>query len=252
MKTTTRRLWAATGLLAVLVVALGSLAGWSYAEANRSAGASLYAETAQRHLQGYLRGINEVLITEGSSSARALVKSNGEDFAAAVNQLKTHATAAADVQVFSQVLDPTWQQTTSAVQALMALKNLAASDDNAMLAYGKIAGRAEALVKAVTEVETRVRPAAAAAALQMKALVLAAAVMALLFMLVVGRLVVQLMFNRLGAPPNQIRAIALKLAAHDLTVAIKGDENSGSEHATVLDALRGIKNNLGAVVGQCA
>lgn len=233
---------------ALLCAALGSVAVTSYFAADRSDAASLHAALAQRQLQSYLRGVNEVLLTEGSSSSRKLVKDSGAAFASEVALLSKLVTEAEDQRALEALIAQSWPETSDAVGALLRRKGVSATDDDSMLAYGKIAGRADALVEAVAGIEQRAAPAAERALVQMKQLMIAAALVALVFVLAIGRQVMQVMYNRLGAHPEQVRGIALRLASHDLTVTIPG--TSGTGQATLIDALRDIRNNLSTVVGE--
>ncbi len=240
--------WLVTTAVVLLASTLGLcwLAAQSYAYADRHSEVSLHAATAQRYLQGYLRGVNELLITEGSSSARDLVKSNGEAFARELDSLLIYASADSATAI-KKVLQPGWIQISRGVAALLEQSGISATDDDSMLAYGKVAGQAEALTTAVTGIETLAIPAADAARERLLFVGLTLTVVTLLFVVTIARLVAQLLFNRLGGRPDQIREIAIKLAAHDLTVEI-GEPRAGRQ-ATLLDALRGIKQNLGQVVG---
>ena len=243
----TRWLVFAVALTATLLVVLGGMAAASYGTAERIGAVSLHAAQAQRQLQGYLRGVNEVLLTEGSSSSRKLVKATGAAFAAEIASLTQRASTEEDGQALQSVIHPAWKQTSAAVDALLERRGVAASDDESMLAYGKISGRAEILVEAVTKIEARALPAEADAGRRMKWLIIAAASVAILFVLAIGRLVMQLMYNRLGDRPERVRSIAMQLASHDLNVAIPAPR--AGRRATLLDALRDIRDNLDAVVG---
>jgi methyl-accepting chemotaxis protein len=127
------------------------------------------------------------------------------------------------------------------------MKGVSATDDASMLAYGKLSGQAETLVEALGGIESRAAPAAASAHQLMKVQIAAAAFVAVLFVVAVGRLVIQLMFNRMGDKPAQVRAIAMRLAAHDLSAEVP--RPNGARGETLLDALADIHANLGSVVG---
>jgi methyl-accepting chemotaxis protein len=232
----------------VLLLLLGGVATSSYVSAARSTEVAMHAALAQRHLQTYLRGVNEVLLTDGSTSSRALVKSASGAFVEELAALVAQAEDAKSRQALNEVAQPVWQQVSTAVAALVALKGVSATDDASMLAYGKISGQSEALIKAIADVEDSAAPLASASALRMKILIASAVVVALLFVLAVGRLVMQLIYDRLGGKPEQVRAVALRLATHDLTVPVP-DSRPGHS-ATLVDALRDIRNNLGSMVGQ--
>jgi methyl-accepting chemotaxis protein len=242
----TRWLAFAAAFSAAVLVVLGGVAVASYVAAGNSADASLHAALAQRHLQAYLRGVNEVLLTEGSSSARNVVKLSGVAFAAEIASLMGHVDTAQDRLALADHALPTWKQVSSAVDALLARKGVSASDDASMLAYGKISGQAESLIEVMSGIESRAEPAEREAARRMQGLIGAAVVVAVLFVIAVGRLVMQLMFDRLGGSPEQVRAIAMQIAAHDLTAQIP--ESGSGQRATLLDALRDIRNKLGTVV----
>ena len=236
--------WAA--LTGTLLLVFGVIAASAYSSAERSRDASLHAALAQRHLQGYLRGVNQMLLTEGSSSSRQLVKTSGVAFAAAVGSLNGETRLEENRQALENVIRPAWDQCSEAVDALLRQPGLSAADDSAMLAYGKISGRAEALVEAIAGIEERAAPAALEASRRMRLLIGVVGVLALLFVIAVGRLVMHIIFNQLGAKPAQVKAIAMQLASHDLGVYIP---DSATNHPpTLADALRDMRDNLVGVV----
>ncbi|MCZ8072741.1 MAG: hypothetical protein O9341_01295, partial [Paucibacter sp.] len=77
-------------LLGLLLVLALSIASTSYHQAQDRREAALHATSANLHLQAYLRGVNEVLLTEGSKSARDLVKEAGAHFDQDVKELVVH------------------------------------------------------------------------------------------------------------------------------------------------------------------
>lgn len=240
--------WLAVGLTGLLMLILAIISAMSYLAAQRSTTASLGAATAQRHLQGYLRGVNELLLTEGSSGSKKLVKEAGAAFSAEISNLLQQARLEENIRALQEVIQPGWQQISKSVDALLVTKGVSASDDASMLVYGKLSGQAEGLVEALTGIEARAAPAAERAELLMKIQVVALLVASALFVVAVGRLVMQLMFNRLGDTPGRVRAIAMRLASHDLSFEVR--HSASSCGGTLQDALADIRVNLGQVVGQ--
>ena len=231
-----------------LLAALLATTGWLYAGSMRSSAAALATTSAHHHLQTYLRGVNEALLTEGSSSARKVIKLSAKALDADLAGLAELVSIAENQVALKEVVVPGWRKIAERVDSLLALKSLSASDDGSMLAYGKISGLSEALVESLDAIEARAAPAAAQAARRLSLAAAATALTAILFVLAVGRSVLQRMLDRLGDRPEAVRQLAIRIAAHDLTVAIPAA--SPGRRATILDAMRDIRDNLSTVVGE--
>jgi methyl-accepting chemotaxis protein len=229
-------------------VVLLALAWTSFQTAQRSSDASLRAVLVQRNLLDYLRGVNEVVLTEASSSALEIVRRSDGAFSAELSRLQKSVAIPENITLIDKVVSPAWQATNALVKDLLQQKNIAATEDDTMLAYGKISGEAEKLVAAVSQIESRARPAEVEAIRRTVWAIVAALIVAVVFVLAIGRASTQALYNRLGQRPDQVREFAVRLARHDLTGDIPV---SGSvRRSTLLDALADIRNNLASVVGQ--
>ena len=175
----------------VLLAALLAMTGWLYAGSMRSSAAALATTSAHHHLQTYLRGVNEALLTEGSSSARNVIKISAKALDADLAELAELVSIAENQVALKEVVVPGWRKIAEQVASLLALKSLSASDDGSMLAYGKISGLSEALVESLDAIEARAAPAAAQAARRLSVAAAATALIAILFVLAVGRSVMQ-------------------------------------------------------------
>ncbi len=237
------------GLAVLLLLVAAGDAIRSYLAAERSASAARFAADAQRHLQSHLRSINEVLITEGSSSARKDASASAEAFSQAVSRLGDAVEGDAEsTGLLAQEVRPSWERVAAAVTQMLSAKNLSASDDASMLAYGKLSAQAEALVVGVSKIESLLAPAAERASSRMKLMLAVTAALAVIAMVSVGAVAIGMTNERLGGRPDAVRALAVQLAAQDLTVHVPPPLGSRSD--TLVDALRAIRDNLGEVVGR--
>ena len=230
-------------LAVVLLGAIVSVAGYLEALAQGAqAGAAMAAE-AGLQLQRYLRGVNEVVLSEASSASLKLVKDSGERLDLLFDQLAAEPGSG----ITPKDLGP-WQAVRRTTQALLARKGISPTDDDSMIAYGKVSGAAEEILEKVATVQATLLPQAEAANERMRWAIGTAALLTLAFIATLGRLVVMSINDRLGGSTEVVRHVALRLAHHDLEVAIPAASASSGD--TLMDALRQIRDNLGNVVGQ--
>ncbi|GCL64981.1 methyl-accepting chemotaxis protein [Pseudaquabacterium pictum] len=243
-----RWLLSCLGLLALVLLALACGIGALHHQATTSRDTAARASQAQTDLQVYLRGLNEMLLTDGSSTATAMVKDAGAGFERRLQQLLTHHGDDAVGLALRQEVQPAWTAMTAAAQALLKIKGVSASDDASMLAYGKVAGLSEPLVKAVAAVEAAEQQAAQQAESRLLLLGATGAAGSALALLLIGTQLYRVVFSRLGGEPALACALANRLAAYDLAVDIPVQQ--AGEAATVMQALARIRDSLAHVVAQ--
>jgi methyl-accepting chemotaxis protein len=246
--------WSLRRILISLISALGAvmllLAGaiaTTYQAAEHSRETADRAAAAQTQLQIFLRALNEAVLSDGSSSALKLAKDSGARFAALLSELSERHAGDELGQALKTGMQPAWDKVNDASKALLATKGLSASDDQSMIAYGKVAGLTEDVVRAAEGLETRAHEQARSAESRLLVLGAAAGCGSLLALVIIGTLIYRVVFARLGGEPALACQLASRLAAYDLTVqfpAARGDAN------TVMAALQKIRDSLADVVVQ--
>ncbi len=233
-------------LLGVATLASSLAAGQAYRLSEQSKRVAQSAQAAQHQLQAYLRGVNEVLITEGSSSAKALVHASAKGIAGALDPLRETLKTAEERAVFDTRISPVWSRVSEKVQTLLSTKGVAATDDDSMLAYGKISADAAPLELALNEIVQSAVPAAEQAARRMELLALAVVVSGVAFVMAMCFWIMQLSLQALGEVPARVHEAALRLASNDLRPARPAGTQAAAQ--TLLGALEAIRLNLTHVV----
>ncbi len=229
-------------VLALLVTACATATWFSWGLSTRGSALMLRLTDGERHLQTHLRGVNEYVLTEGTVPTRKIANDASAAFMAALGQLKT---APAEAEPFDKLLAQ-WKSLHGQSSKLLEMRKPSPSDDDTMLAYGKVAGQAEPLIEAITQLKATQAEASQLAQQRMTVLAGTTGVLLLLLLVAVGRAVQQRNIDRLGGLPMAVRDVALRLASHDLTIDIPASTPGVND--TLLDALRSIRDNLSAVV----
>ena len=236
------------GLLALVLLAVATTVAAHHHQASTSRDSAKLAGQAQTDLQIYLRGLNEVLLTDGSSSALAMARDAGTRFDTRLQALLARHAGDAIGQLLRQQVQPAWTPMVAAGRTLLQLKGVSASDDASMLAYGKVAGLSEPLVQAMAGVEAAETQAALQAEERLLVLGAAGAAGSALALLVLGTQIYRVVFLRLGGEPALACELANRLASHDLTVNIP--VHQAGDGSTVMQALGRIRDSLTHVVAQ--
>ena len=234
-------------MAALLVLLAGSMAA-TYRASDNAHTSARHAVAAQTELERHLRGLNEAVLSDGSSGALRLARDAAQRFDAEIAALAADSTATPLGRALDTQLRPAWQQVSAASKALLALKGLSASDDASMLAYGKVVGLSEEVVRAVAEIERQADATARAAERRLVLLGAACGVGGVVALLLMGTLIYRVVFARLGGEPALACEMATRLAAYDLTVTFP-PAKPGAD-GTVMVALQQIRDSLAAVVAQ--
>jgi methyl-accepting chemotaxis protein len=243
-----RWLLSCLGGLAVVWLCLYALIADNFIAAGESRAAAAAATRAQTDLQMYLRGLNEAVLSDGSSTARKLAIESGQRYS---KELKTFADQHSNdptKQALVTQLQQAWVKVSEAATALLAIKGLSASDDKSMIAYGRVAGFTEDLVRATATLEQSATAAAEAVEHKLTLLGAVASAGSLLALLLIGAVIYRVVFARLGGEPALACLLANRLAAYDLTVEFPAAR--GQQSGTVLQALQQIRDSLSSVVTQ--
>jgi methyl-accepting chemotaxis protein len=243
-----RWLLSCLGGLAIVWSCLFALIALNFVAAREGRMAAAEAAGAQTDLQMYLRGLNEAVLSDGSSSAVKLARESGQRYGDGLKAFAVRSAKDTNGQALTAQLEPAWAKVSAAATALLAIKGLSASDDKSMIAYGRVAGITEDLVRATAALEQSATQAAEAAERRLTVLGVIAAAGSLLALLLIGGLIWRAVFARLGGEPALACQLANRLAAYDLTVEFP--VMRGQQSGTVMQALQQIRDSLSSVVKQ--
>lgn len=108
------------------------------------------AEQAQTDLQKLLRGLNEILVTEGSSSSRKLALDGMES-------LKRNLETLAKSDSSAEAILKETVSLSESVEKFIGWKKISINDDNAVLAFGKVSGRIEPVTTGLDSIQTSIK-----------------------------------------------------------------------------------------------
>ena len=236
------------GAMAAVLVVGAALMATTYGASDNAHEAARHAVAAQTELERHLRGLNEAVLSEGSSSAVQLARDSAGRFDAEIALLAEHTVASPIGLALETQVRPAWERVSATSKALLALKGLSASDDDSMLAYGKVVGLSEEVVRAVAEIERQADATARAAERRLVLLGAACGVGGVAALLLMGTLIYRVVFARLGGEPALACEMATRLAAYDLTVNFPPVKPGTT--GTVMVALQQIRDSLVEVVAQ--
>jgi len=210
---------------------------------NTQATADLFTN-AQYSLQVALRGVNESILTEGSSASIALTQKSMADFDTALGMIPPlladdetkHATAA---RITAQ-----WKELASQIAPFLSNKNLSVEDGDTMIAFGRIVGTSTDLMKDMDGLAGEIRAQGNASSSTVLGVMLAAFCLVLVCILLVGYVV----FSAITRPLYAAVKVAKSMAAGDLTQQI--EVASGLETGQLLQALKDTNESLKQIVGE--
>jgi methyl-accepting chemotaxis protein len=230
----------------ILVLMLVGAVGYRYLQQTQQADTAHEASTAcEVGLQRTLRGVGELLLTEGSSSSRKLAQDSIKEVDRELSRLAVAAsgTDAVISRMVQDELTPQWAALKSVVEQIGARKKLSTEDTDAMLLYGKVSAlgatlsmKAEAVV---TQAQTTGRDA-----MQRLLWVVSIGVVVLLGSLMLSSLV---LLQAIMLPLNRVVESAERIAGGDIGSEIRFDDQP-AEMARVLHALSDMQSSLAGVV----
>ncbi len=154
----TRIIIAALIAFLLCIVMLG--AGWSMFSHQQAAG-ELNAQFDRQaiSLQYVLRGMNELLVAEGASPAsRELIKRGVADFASTLTLFESHVSTSEIAAILGPIKDQWKVFEAEALQfANRPTNQISTSDDDAMIAFGKLVKKSEAIDKAMPALQQAVK-----------------------------------------------------------------------------------------------
>ncbi len=222
---------------AFLLLALGALAAiWLFVgSASKENASALRLEKAIAQLQILLRGLNEVVVTQGSTDSRTLVKTSSREFEQLRQRLVTHE----DAKLLSG-----WEGIEKKIGKLIGEQSNVSFDEDALIVLGKISSDVEKVVAASTARAEAQRAQAGDAERQAGIVIVSAATL-----MVLGTLAILMGFHRnVTRPVATAVAFASRVAEGDLTARV--ESNQRGQAGRLMRTMREMSAKLGAIVAE--
>ncbi len=230
----------------ILVLIIVGAIGYRYLQQSHLADVAHEASTdADLDLQKALRGVGELFLSEGSSSARKLTQDSLKEVDKELGRLKAAAEYTDEVigKAVNEELIPQWNVLRTLIEQILDRKKLTPEDADAMVIFGKLSAVGATLSVKAEAVVYRAQTVGQAAN-QRLAVVIALGVAAMLISLLLSSWI---LFRTLMQPLNLVVGIAERIADGDIgsTIDCAGQP---SEMARVLQALSDMQDSLARVV----
>lgn len=200
-----------------------------------------HAEQLRSALDRTLRGAGELVLTEGSKSARQLTEQSLQ----AVDDWLPKATASSSA---FQGLPGQWAPLKATAKELLALKRPAPDDDGTIIAFGKLSGGTGELLQTVEVVAKEASAQSRMWARRLEQSFVAGVALLVFTVIWMGWRFARQLQRRLGADPREVVAILRSVVQGDLQAPIHvpagSDKSLLAEVARMQDALRAIVTTI--------
>jgi methyl-accepting chemotaxis protein len=204
-------------------------------------------ETADRHVQGTLRSVGELILSEGASAQIQAIKTSLTKANSALASLDGQLTDPLARSDLAEKILPRWKGLQDLLTPFAARRKLSASNDEVMAQYGKMLGEFDALDADITAIETRISADADSTIKRTYGMVAAVLAAILLLFIVVNVLVYRRIRSGLGGDLSYAITSAQNIAGGDLTRHIAVDRN---RRTSLLGAFSHMRDKLAATVGK--
>jgi methyl-accepting chemotaxis protein len=230
------RLMLAAAFIVALVLAMSLTSYFGQRAIEKSADTVARMEAGNVLLQKMLRGLNEVIVTEGSSASIKLTTTSLGEFQKLAGELNTQGIAMTEV-------DAAWRELSADVNKFLKLGKFGTSEDESMLAFGKLNTRAEKVISQIDKVQAAMNEEASALAGKVHLLQGLMVLVGLALLTGVGIFIYRGVYDAIGGEPALVAAIAERIAGGDLNTALP--ETKGAA-VGIMAAMRQMHGNLKA------
>ena len=226
----------ATVVLIAIISTLLAVASARLVQASEAAAINL--STLNRALSSVMRGVGDLVLSEGSKSARELVNTG----AGLTDQ---HFPQAASYSPEIKTAFDSWKLARADVEKLLAKKSIAADDDESLIAYGSLQEQLNTINKTISEAEATAAVSASDKTETAFLVIVACLVVITVISTLTGVLVIRAISKRVGGDPREVVRIVRNIVAGDLTPkALNHPVASGS----ILAEMQGMQSTLATMV----
>jgi len=240
------RLVVVTAAQLLLLLLLGLIGFYGLRQAQQADVVHEASLALQTSVQTTLRGVGEVLLSEGSSSAKALTRDSIQAADTQLTLLAKAATGSTDpvlVQLVGTDLTPQWQATLQLIIPFLQNKKPTVDDDNSMLLFGKLTTVGAKVAEQSAKLVEHARDSREQAMNRLLAVSLISFAILALMQVISSRM----LLKSILAPLQEAVAIAQRVAKGDIGRRISATDLP-QEMAKVMNALNDMQSSLVRVV----
>ena len=220
-------------LIVLVGLALGALAIAGFQRANQAMDNAKTAEALRFALESTMRGVGEVILTEGSKTARTGTEKSMAD----VQRLMPLATAHLEGLEHASKDWPQYQQL---ISAILKQKSPSTEDEATVLAFGKLTGGIAEDVLVIQEVAEKTSLAARQQIQRSLVALIAGSAILVLLAAAAGIALIRTLRSSLGGDPKEVLRVVRDVASGELGTHIDvaaGDERSLLANVAVMQAV---------------
>jgi methyl-accepting chemotaxis protein len=165
------------------------------------------------YLQGIFRGINEFIIDEGEPLSVELTRKNLRGFEDVYKTIKVRLKDKELNHFVAEKIEPQWQVVKDGVNKYLEIEYISIEDEQAMLQYGQLITKGNALLKDIEYLAGKTQEIAKETALKTQriAYIVASIILTLLVLLLIN------LFRSITSPITDLNTIALGFENNDLS-----------------------------------
>jgi methyl-accepting chemotaxis protein len=229
----------ALSVVTVVIAIISTLAAMTASQlVSRSTHVAENLSALHNAVTSVMQGIGDIVLSEGSKSARALVNSS----AALVDQHFPEAVAYDSTLAKER---ESWGKAKSSIEKLLALKKVGPDDDDTLIAYGSLQEQLKAINTTLTAAEAASTQEATEQTRQAFLLIVACLVVITVISTITGILVVRAIRRRVGADPREVVHVVRAIVAGDLQSHKK---NQSVADGSILAEMHAMQSTLSEMV----
>jgi len=151
-----KRLQLASVLLVVMYVVLGSAVFLGYRYVAKQASIAIALENQATFLQMILRGVNEVIVTEGTPQSVEIVELGIKGFNGIHTKLLSNSNNTNYYNVYTEKIKPEWQEIIVKSQPFLE-HHLDVEDDKLLIEYGRLITKTDKLIEEINKLSITTR-----------------------------------------------------------------------------------------------
>ncbi len=248
MSDVVRRQMALGGLLGLFLFVVAAVIGYhGVSRIQQVADWQARVDVAYGHLQGTMRAVGELILSEGASAQRRAAKEHAEQFEATVAKLAESIPDESLRNLFARDVAQRWAPLRSTVNTLLGNQRISADHDQTLVQYGRITSYAEQVDAEFSKAQAALTAAGARSSRATYTLMAGAVVAFLVLFSVVNAFLYRAIRRHLGTDLASALAATQKIAEGDLAARIAADE--GHSHG-LAHAIRDMRDRLAGIVRQ--
>jgi methyl-accepting chemotaxis protein len=203
------RLLLAATLIVVLVLAMAATSFLGQRTIEKSAESMVRMEAGNVLLQKLLRGLNEIIVTEGSSSSVTMTRTTLESIPNLFSELQKEGVELGEIK-------SNWAALEQEIKKFLKLGKFGTSEDESMLAFGKLTTSAEKLVEQIGKLQGTLDADADNLKNRVHLTEGTVILVGLALLAALGFFIYRGVYGAIGGEPALVASIAQRIAAGDL------------------------------------